>query len=275
MTDHLYHLGYMICAARAAGIGLRRDFQNLSSLTIRTKEGPSDMVSAADERAELTCREFLARAFPDIAFIGEETASGDEAPDGYAWLVDPLDGTTNFLFGSPLWGVNVALALDGKVVAGVTYIPELDEMYSAELGGGTNLNGKPIRVSKRNKLEECLLSCGMPFLTKHRHQEFAREMQQFSPNVAGIRRTGACAVDMAWVASGRWDAYWERETNAWDMAAGAILVSEAGGSVSDVNGEPFDVFDKNICVSNGHIHDSIIENLRTASIGCRGNHETI
>lgn len=266
MTDHLNHLGTMVCAARAAGIGLMHDFQNLSSLTVRTKEGPSDMVSAADERAETTCRDFLARTFPDIAFIGEESASENEAPDGYAWLVDPLDGTTNFLFGSPLWGVNVALARDGQVIAGVTYIPELDEMYSAELGGGAFLNGKPIRVSKRRKLEESLLSCGMPFLTKNRHGEFAREMQQLSPVVAGIRRTGACAVDMAWVASGRWDAYWERETNAWDMAAGAILVSEAGGAVSSVNGEAFDVFENNICVTNGRIHDSIIENLKTASI---------
>ncbi|MEQ9316143.1 MAG: inositol monophosphatase family protein [Henriciella sp.] len=258
-------LSAMIDAARAAGEGLQRHFRSLSDLDVRTKQGPSDLVSIADEEAELMCREMLGAARPDFAFVGEETSASDTAPEGMAWVVDPLDGTTNFLFGCPLWGVNVALVRDGDVVAGVTLIPEMNELYTATLGGGAKLNGRPIRVSARAQIAEALLACGMPFATKPFLREFAREMEFLPAQVTGLRRTGACAVDMAWVASGRWDAYWERYTNAWDMAPGVLIVSEAGGRASGVNGNPIDIFSNNVCVSNGRIHDELIGVLRMAS----------
>lgn len=265
MEDFSRQLELMIEAAKASGEGLKRRYRDLSRLEVRTKAGPSDLVSIADEEAEATCRKILEATQLGYSFIGEETCASNVAPEGMAWIVDPLDGTTNFLFGCPLWGVNVALARDGQVVAGVTYIPELDELYTAVLGGGAFLNGRRLWVSDRTKLSEALLSCGIPFASKPFLKEFAREMEILPALVTGIRRTGACAVDMAWVAAARWDAYWERYTNAWDMAPGVLLVSEAGGRATSVSGDPVDIFSNNVLVSNGGMHDQLVELLREAS----------
>jgi myo-inositol-1(or 4)-monophosphatase len=220
-------------------------------------------VSIADEEAERTTRTVLSKARPGYGFIGEEGGvfGGDDASQ--AWIVDPLDGTTNFLFGSPLWGVNVALARDGEVVAGVTYLPMLHELYVAEQGEGSYLNGKRIQVSTRGSLIETVLACGIPFAGKPDHPLFAREMSLLTPQVAGIRRTGACAVDMAWVACGRWDAYWERALNAWDMAPGVILVKEAGGLVTTATGQRLDLQGGNVCVANAAIHGTLINALNS------------
>jgi len=259
----------MVEAAQAAGAGLRRHFADLSALGIRAKSGPADLVSIADEEAERTTRAILSKARPGYAFLGEEGGavggSGDDA--GHTWIVDPLDGTTNFLFGSPLWGVNVALAREGQVVAGVTWLPMLDELYVAEQGKGCWLNGQRIHVSRRGTLIEAVLACGIPFAGKPDHPVFAREMALLSADVAGIRRTGACAVDMAWVAAGRWDAYWERALNAWDMAPGVILVQEAGGMATAVDGSPLDLHGQNVCVSNGAIHPALVDVLERARDG--------
>ncbi len=254
----------MIEAAKAAGDGLERHFATLSQLEVRSKSGPADMVSIADEEAEATTRAILARAQPSYGFLGEEggTIGGSDA--SRMWIVDPLDGTTNFLFGSPLWGVNVALAQDGEVIAGVTYIPVVNELYVAEKGKGAWLNGQRIYVSTRASLIESVLGCGIPFAGKPDHPIYAREMALLTPEVAGIRRTGAAAVDMAWTAAGRWDAYWERCTSAWDMAPGVILVSEAGGRASQVDGSRFDVHAGNVCLTNGAIHDRLIAKLEQA-----------
>lgn len=265
MGDASRFLPVMVDAARKAGEGLQADFRQLSALEVRTKAGPSDLVSIADENAERICRSILCASEPDFQFMGEESGGPDTAADGLVWIVDPLDGTTNFLYGNPLWGVNVALARDGEVIAAVTFIPELNELYTAALGGGAHLNKAPISVSARSDVSESLLSCGMPFAGKPFQAEFVREMEMLAPKVAGIRRTGACAVDMAWVASGRWDAYWERYTNAWDMAPGVLLVQEAGGRVTNVRGQTLDIFANNVCVSNGHIHSQIINILNKAT----------
>ncbi len=257
----------MIEAAKAAGGGLERHFAQLSKLAVRSKSGPADMVSIADEEAEATTRDILSRAQPSYAFLGEEggTVGGSDA--SRMWIVDPLDGTTNFLFGSPLWGVNVALAQDGEIVAGVTYLPVLNELYVAELGKGAWLNGQRIQVSGRASLAESVLGCGIPFAGKPDQAVFAREMALLTPEVTGIRRTGAASVDMAWTAAGRWDAYWERCTSAWDMAPGAILVTEAGGQVSQVDGSRFDVHAGNICMTNGAIHEALVARLEQARAG--------
>ncbi|WP_024867571.1 inositol monophosphatase family protein [Pseudoxanthomonas suwonensis] len=254
----------MVEAAQAAGAGLKAHFARLSELGVRAKSGPADLVSIADEEAERTTRAILARARPDYAFLGEEGGAVDGRDAGHTWIVDPLDGTTNFLFGNPLWGVNVALAREGKVVAGVTWLPMIDELYVAEQGKGAWLNGQRIHVSSRGTLIESVLACGIPFAGKPDHPVFAREMALLSAHVAGIRRTGACAVDMAWVAAGRWDAYWERALNAWDMAPGVILVEEAGGVATAVDGTALDLHGQNVCVSNGAVHASLVEVLERA-----------
>ncbi|WP_428152381.1 inositol monophosphatase family protein [Brevundimonas sp.] len=254
----------MIEAAKTAGAGLEKRFGQLSELTIETKSGPADMVSIADQEAEQTTRAILARAQPSYSFLGEEGGVSGGADDAQQWIVDPLDGTTNFLFACPLWGVNVALAREGRIVAGVTYIPVLNELYVAETGKGCWLNGQRVHVSKRASLIESVLACGIPFSGKPDHDVFAREMALLSGDVAGIRRTGACAVDMAWVAAGRWDAYWERCLNAWDMGPGIVLVEEAGGVATGVDGAALDIHAGNVCVSNGAVQGPLIERLNQA-----------
>jgi myo-inositol-1(or 4)-monophosphatase len=264
MIDASDDLKAMIEAAQAAGAGLMTRFGQLSELTARSKTGPADMVSIADEEAEETTRSILARARPDYGFLGEEGGAAAGADAANQWIVDPLDGTTNFLFGAPLWGVNVALAREGRVIAGVTYVPTMDELFVAELGKGAWLNSRRIRVSGRGTLIETVLACGIPFAGKPDHPVYAREMAALSADVAGIRRTGACAVDMAWVACGRWDAYWERCLNAWDMAPGVILALEAGGGATGVTGDPLDIHAGHVCVSNGAVHDVLIDRLNQA-----------
>lgn len=257
----------MIAAAKGAGAGLRKHFGKLSELTVRSKTGPSDMVSAADEEAEQLIKSMLADARPSYGFLGEEGGEAIGSDSSRTWIVDPLDGTTNFLFGVPLWAVNVALAVDGKVVSGVTYVPMLDELFIAELGKGAWLNGQPIRVSERASLADAVLSCGIPFSAKPHQAVFPLEMALLTPHVAGIRRTGAGAIDSAWVACGRWDSYWERQTSAWDMAPGVILVEEAGGRVTDVTGGAFDIHRENVCMTNGAIHEALIDRLNQALSG--------
>ncbi|TNE64379.1 MAG: inositol monophosphatase [Alphaproteobacteria bacterium] len=264
MADYEGALGAMIAAARAAGQGLLEDQKNLAGLQVRRK-GPADPVSQADERAEQTLRRHLLAYEPGYGFLGEEGGhSAGRDPDGHLWIVDPLDGTANFLCGTPLFGVNVALARHGEVVAGVIYLPALNEMYSACKGGGAFLNGKPIRVSTRAKLAETQLACGIPFAGKPDHDLYAREMAVLTPQVGGIRRTGAASVDLAFVAAGRWDAYWERCTSAWDMAPGVILASEAGGRFCDPSGAPWRLDAGAVLTSNGHVHDALLACLKAA-----------
>jgi len=257
-------LKLMIQAAQAAGQGLLQRFGQLGELGVRTKTGPADLVSIADEEAERTVREILGKARPTFSFVGEEGGTSRGSDDAQAWIVDPLDGTTNFLFGTPLWGINVALEREGEVVAGVTWLPALREMFVAEQGGGAWLNSEAIHVSARHRLVDSVISCGIPFAGKPDHPVFAREMALLSERTAGIRRTGACSVDMAYVAAGRWDAYWERALNAWDMAPGVILVREAGGVASSVTGGLLDIHGGNVCVSNGHIQGALMEQLSRA-----------
>jgi myo-inositol-1(or 4)-monophosphatase len=257
----------MIEAARRAGSGLMRRFGQMTAQDIRTKTNPADLVSIADEEAESVVRSTLAAAQPSFGFLGEEGGETIGRDRARTWVVDPLDGTTNFLFGTPLWGINVALVAGGEVTAGVTFLPMLDELYVAERGKGAWLNGRPIRVSTRNRLVDSVLGCGIPFAGKPDHAQFARDMSLLTPHVAGIRRTGACSVDMAWVACGRWDAYWERATSAWDMASGVILIREAGGMASAVTGNAFDVRGGNVCATNGRIHALLIDRLNKAAHG--------
>jgi myo-inositol-1(or 4)-monophosphatase len=253
-------LAAMIDAARLAGKGLREDFLTISSLEIERKIGP-DPVSAADFRAESTLQQALSAAYPNYGFLGEEGGLVEGRDSASTWIVDPLDGTANFLCGLPLFAVNVALVTAGKVVAGVTHLPMLDETFWAERGGGAWLNGKPVRVSGQAELLRSILAVGIPFAGKPRHGQFVAEMERLTPRVLGLRRLGAAAVDMAYVACGRFDAYWEQSLNAWDMAAGVVIVEEAGGVVTDTLGRPLDLMGGTVLAATPQLHGELLEAL--------------
>ncbi len=252
----------MIRAARAAGDRLKQDFAEIATLEIQHKNGPADPFTIADVRAEQTVKSILSEAYPDYGFLGEEGGLVQGADPSNTWICDPLDGTANFLIGLPIWAVNVALQRDGEIVAGVTYAPMLGELFRAETGGGAYLNDLPISVSKRQGLEQAVLGVGIPFMGKPRQEQFHAEMQRLTPKVSGVRRLGAGAVDMAYVACGRFDAYWEQSVSAWDMAAGAVIVREAGGMVTDTLGGDLDVMNGTVLATTPQIHDMLLHELR-------------
>jgi myo-inositol-1(or 4)-monophosphatase len=252
----------MIRAARAAGDRLKLDFAEIATLEIKHKNGPADPFTIADVRAEQTVKAILAEAYPDYGFLGEEGGVTVGADAGNTWICDPLDGTANFLIGLPIWAVNIALQRDGEIVAGVTYVPMLNEMFRAERGGGAFLNDAPIKVSKREGLTQAILGVGIPFMGKPRQEQFHAEMQRLTPKVSGVRRLGAGAVDMAYVACGRFDAYWEQSVSAWDMAAGAVIVREAGGVVTDTLGKALDVMNGTVLASTPQIQTELLHALR-------------
>jgi myo-inositol-1(or 4)-monophosphatase len=255
-------LATMIDAAKRAGEGLIIDQARLSTLTIHDKLGPSDVFSEADLRAEEIVRGALMGARPDYGFLGEEGGLTPGSDASHMWIVDPLDGTTNFLTGSPLFAVNIALARDGEVIAGVTHVPKLNETFYAETGGGAWLNDTRIYASTRTEMHSAVLAVGIPFATKPRHEQFYAEMERLTQRVAGIRRVGAGAIDMAWVACGRFDAYWEQSVSAWDMAAGVVMVREAGGVVTNTLGGKLDLMGGTMLASTKVIHGELIEALR-------------
>lgn len=252
----------MIAAAKAAGDRLKLDFAEFASLEVQLKNGPGDPFSIADLRAEETVRGMLREARPAYGFLGEEGGLTPGEDEAHTWVVDPLDGTMNFLIGLPIFAVNIALAREGEVIAGVTYQPMAGEMFWAEKGCGAYLNGKPIRVSSRATLEDAVVAVGIPFAGKPHQQKFLQEMAELTPRVAQVRRLGAGAIDTAYVACGRFDAYWEQSVSAWDMAAGAILVAEAGGLVTDTLGRPLDLMNGTCLVSTPQIQAELLNILR-------------
>jgi myo-inositol-1(or 4)-monophosphatase len=252
-------LAAMIEAARVAGEQLKLDFAALASLEVRFKNGPGDPVSEADLRAEATVKSMLAKARPAYGFLGEEGGLSAGSDGEHVWMVDPLDGTMNFIRGVPVFAVNIALVRAGEAVAGVTYAPMMDEMFWAEAGGGAYLNGRPIRVAATARLEDAVLAVGIPFAGKPRQDQFLREIAQLTPRVASVRRLGSGAIDTAYVACGRFDAYWEQSVAAWDMAAGAVLVREAGGLVTDTSGGPLDLMGGNVLNCAPGIQQALLE----------------
>lgn len=255
-------LATMLDAARLAGEGLVEDRARLETLDVRSKAGPDDVFSEADLRAENTVRSALKGYRPNYGFLGEEGGLELGSDPSFVWMVDPLDGTTNFLTGSPLFAVNIALARDGKVVAGVTHVPVLGETFWAEEGQGAWLNDKRIHVSTRPTLQTAVLGIGIPFASKPRHDQFYAEMERLTPRIAGIRRLGAGAIDMAWVACGRHDAYWEQSVSPWDMAAGVIIVEEAGGVCSNTLGDPLDLMGGSVLACAPSIRADVLDAIR-------------
>lgn len=229
-------MNVMIGAARKAGRSLARDFGEVENLQVSIK-GPANFVSAADHRAEDIIYNELAKARPGYGFLMEERGIVEGIDKTHRWIIDPLDGTTNFLHGIPLFSISIGLEREGQLVAGLVYNPASDEMFTAERGKGAYLNDRRrIRVAARQKLTDAVLTTGIPHLGRPNHELFLQETQRVMAEVAGLRRTGSAALDLAWVAAGRFDGYWERNLKPWDLAAGVLMVREAGGSVLDCEG---------------------------------------
>lgn len=256
----------MIAAARKAGRKLARDFGEVGELQV-SKKGPADFVSAADLKAEETLVEELSKARPGYSFLAEERGLVEGTDKTHTWIIDPLDGTTNFLHGLPHFAINIALEREGVVVAGVTYNPATNELFWTEKGKGAFLNDKRLRVAARRQLVDSILATGIPFAGKPGHGQFLKELHQMTQRVAGIRRWGSAALDMAFVAAGRYDGYWERSLKPWDLGAGALMVLEAGGAISTADGEPFTLEGRSlsVCTGNLEIHPLMLERLKAAS----------
>jgi myo-inositol-1(or 4)-monophosphatase len=260
---HSALLNVMVKAARLAGRRLKRDFGEVEHLQVSLK-GPANFVTAADRKAEEILREELAKARPGYGFVGEETGRHEGSDATHLWLVDPLDGTTNFLHGIPQFAISVALERDGAIVAGLIYNPATDEMFLAERGKGAFLNDKRLRVAGRRRLADSVISCGLPHLGRGDLELNRREMAAVQEKVAGLRRFGSAALDLAFIAAGRFDGYWERGLAPWDVAAGILLVREAGGYVTDLNGEDSMLTTGDIVAGNEIIHRDLLNALHAA-----------
>jgi myo-inositol-1(or 4)-monophosphatase len=247
-----------------AARGLKRDFGEVALFQV-TRKGPADFVSAADKKAEKTLFEELSRARPGYGFLMEESGSIAGKDKTHVWHIDPLDGTTNFLHGVPHFAISVALEREGQLVAGVVYNPVTDEMFLAEKGQGAYLNNQRLRVAQRSDVREALVVCGVPHLGRGDHREFLGELAQAMAHCAGVRRTGAAALDLAYIAAGRFDAYWERGLSTWDIAAGAVLVREAGGYVTDVNGHDGFMATGDVIAGNERMQTELMKLLKKAA----------
>ncbi|WAJ30402.1 inositol monophosphatase family protein [Antarcticirhabdus aurantiaca] len=261
-------LNVMIQAAMKAGRALTRDFGEVQNLQVSLK-GPADFVSNADRRSEEVLYQELSRARPDWGFVMEERGVVEGRDPEHRWIVDPLDGTTNFLHGIPIFAVSIGLERAGQVVAGVVFNPAMDELYVAERGGGAFLNDRRLRVAARRALPECVIATGIPFMGHGDHPGFLYEARNFMAETAGIRRLGAAALDLCYVAAGRFDGYWENGIKAWDVAAGSIIVREAGGFVTSTDGSAFDLFSGNVACGNELIHKAVLEQLAKANAARR------
>jgi len=256
-------LKVMSGAARKAARGINRDFGELAELQVARK-APADFVSAADLKAEQTLFEALEKARPGYSFLGEERGLIEGTDKTHTWIVDPLDGTTNFLHAIPHFAINIALQREGAIVAAVTYNPISNELFWAEKGKGCYVNDKRLRVAARTRLDETVIATGIPYLGHGQHARFLKELHQIGQRVAGIRRFGSAALDLAYVAAGRYDGYWERDLKAWDIAAGLLLVTEAGGKVTDADGGEEMLTAGSICTGNLEIHPQLLDKLKSA-----------
>jgi myo-inositol-1(or 4)-monophosphatase len=256
-------LNVMVGAARKAGRGLIRDFGELENLQVSLK-GPADFVSTADQRTERILIEELSRARPGYGFLAEETGAGGGPDKSHRWIIDPIDGTTNFLHGIPVFAISIALEREGQLVSAVVYNPVVDEMYMAEKGHGAYLNDKRLRVAARKSMKEALFATGAPFLGRPGHKRFLAELEAVLAVSPGIRRCGAASLDLACVAAGRYDGFWERGINAWDVAAGILLVREAGGVVTDPDGCARMLETGELVATNEVLHPQILKLLKDA-----------
>ncbi|MEM8553541.1 MAG: inositol monophosphatase family protein [Pseudomonadota bacterium] len=259
------NLNIMVKAARRAARSLVKDFREVENLQVSSK-GAGDFVSKADIAAEKMLKDDLLDARPNYGWLGEETDGEIEGADPTRrWIVDPLDGTTNFLHGLPHWAVSIALEHKGEIVAAVVFDPAKDEMFMAEKGAGAWMNNQRLRVSDRSRMIECIFATGVPFGGRPYLPATLQDFARLMPQCAGIRRWGAASLDLAYVAAGRYDGYWERGLHPWDMAAGLLLVREAGGMVEPIL-PGADILDRGgVLTGNAAIFDKFADVIRERS----------
>ena len=249
-------INVMTKAAFKAARGLKRDFGEVENLQV-SRKGPADFVSAADLNAEKTLREELARARPDFGFLMEESGASEGRDPRRRWVVDPLDGTTNFLHGLPHWAISIAVEENNAIIAALVYDPIKDELFTAERGQGCFLNDRRLRVSSRRNLADAIFATGIPFKGLDGHDGFLAELKGVMAVSAGVRRWGTASLDLAYIAAGRYDGFWERGLHPWDFAAGILLVREAGGMVSELNGKDIRLDSPSILASNTALHSDL------------------
>ncbi|NNE52833.1 MAG: inositol monophosphatase [Sulfitobacter sp.] len=255
------NLNVMMKAARKAGRALLKDFREVENLQVSVK-GAGDFVSRADINAEKLLKDELMGARPTYGWTAEEGGSEEGKDPTRRWIVDPLDGTTNFLHGLPHFAVSIALEHKGQVTAGVIYDPSKDELFFAEKGAGSWMNETRLRVSGRSRMIECIFATGLPFGGRSDLPATLQDLARLLPATAGVRRFGSAALDLAYVAAGRYDGFWERRLNSWDMAAGLIIVKEAGGLVEPLSPKGDILEDGEVICANQAIYDSFAKVIR-------------
>jgi myo-inositol-1(or 4)-monophosphatase len=256
-------MNVMISTVLKAGKGLKRDFGEVENLQVSLK-GPADFVSVADKKAELTLHQELERARPGYGFVMEEAGTLEGPDKTHRWHIDPLDGTTNFLHGLPFFSVSVALEREGVLVAGVVYNPALEDLFYAERGKGAFHNDRRIRVSGRRSMQDALVCCGVMHFGRGNHSTNLTDVSAVMSHVAGVRHMGSIALELAYLASGRFDGLVERWLASWDIAAGIVLVREAGGFVTDAQGEDTMLTSGDVVAGNEAIHKGLLQTLRSS-----------
>ncbi len=255
-------LNIMVTAAYKAGRSLKRDFGEIENLQVSVK-GPADFVTNADRAAEKVVHAELSKARPTYGFLMEESGEIKGTDGQHRWIVDPLDGTTNFMHGIPLFAVSIALQRGDEIVAGVIYNPASEELFVAEKGGGAFLDERQrLRVAGRKHLADSVICTGIKVTGTANDALHLRQLAQIAPAVAGIRRTGSVCIDLAWLAAGRFDGFWEAKLQPWDVAAGWLLLREAGATVSDYAGTPASVWNGEVVAGNETIHGQLLKSLR-------------
>ena len=257
-------LNVMIKAARKAARTLKRDFGEVEHLQVSLK-GPANFVTAADRRAEQILLEELTLARPGYSFLGEEGGRREGPDKTHTWIVDPLDGTTNFLHGIPHFAISIALEREDTIVAGLVYNPANDDLFTAERGKGAFLNDQRLRVAARKRLANSVVACGLPHRGRGDLVLARRELAAVQEVVVGLRRFGAAALDLAWIAAGRFDVFWERDLKPWDIAAGLILVREAGGYCTDLKGGEAPHVTGDVIAGNEDVHRELMRLLKDAA----------
>jgi len=267
MTVRSALINVMAAAAHKAARGLVRDFGEVEQLQV-SRKGTSDFVSEGDRRAERVLRQELSKARPKFGFLMEEAGAIEGVDKDKRWIVDPLDGTTNFLHGLPHFAISIGYELEGEITAGVIYDPLRDEMFWAEKGIGSFVNDRRLRVSGRTKLEEALFATGIPFGDRPGKEEFLEILRPMMQQTAGVRRWGVASLDLAYVAAGRFDGFWERGLSPWDVAAGLVLVREAGGFVTDFAGDHDNVLNSgDVVAGNTKLHEILLGMVRGGRVG--------
>jgi myo-inositol-1(or 4)-monophosphatase len=257
-------INIMIEAARKGARAIARDFGEIENLQV-SRKGPADFVTATDRKVEKILRNELEKNRPGYSFLMEEEGAIEGSDKTHRWIIDPIDGTTNFLHGIPHFAISIALEREGELVAGLVYSPIVDEMFWAEKGKGAFVNERRIRVAARRELSESVITMGIPHLARGNHERHLREISLLMPKVAGLRRFGSAALDLAYVAAGRCDGFFEHGLSPWDMAAGILLVREAGGFTTDAEGLKNIYASGSIIAGNEHIHPALLKIVKSAA----------